>query len=220
LPGVPIVLWRGDGLFPKEGERHHRHAAGSRLKRRETRGPFLTMGLVIPASRRNSHPMVARVGPPLRPQQCPDWVVDHPGRWRLGFDLITTNRVGTNPIPACFVDHAHGTRARLCEFPDRPGIESLALRAGGFCKSSMATHTGSFLGSIHQQHRAPTLNCRSRSLIETRGCYVTPWPRSFCGPLRAGALFGHFIMGSNGLQSLDRKLVVVGAGDLDKACEQ
>jgi hypothetical protein len=38
--------------------------------------------------------------------------------------------------------------------------------------------------------------------------------------LRAGALFGHFIMGSNGLQSLDRKLVVVGAGDLDKACEQ
>jgi hypothetical protein len=213
-------LWRGDGLLPKEGERHHRHAAGSRLKRRETRGPFLTMGLVMPGSRTNSLPTVVRVGPPLRPQQFPDWVVDHPGRWRLGFDPITTNRAATNPIPACFVGVAHGTRARSCEFPDRLGIESLALHAGGFCKSCgdayrfvLGEHPSTAPCTYPQLQESQL----DRSLRMLRHAMATIILRFLCALER---LFGQFIMGSNGLQSLDRKLVVVGAGDLDKACEQ
>jgi hypothetical protein len=47
-----------------------------------------------------------------------------------------------------------------------------------------------------------------------------PHPRSFVAPRALYRLFGHFIMSSNGFQSLDRKPVEVGAGDLDKACEQ
>jgi hypothetical protein len=45
-------------------------------------------------------------------------------------------------------------------------------------------------------------------------------PRSFAAPRALCRSFGHFIMSSSGFESLDRKPVVVGAGDLDKACEQ
>jgi hypothetical protein len=72
----------------------------------------------------------------------------------------------------------------------------------------LTPRTGSSLATTPSTAVRSYLNCRNR----THGHFVAP--RALCRS------FGDFIMSSSGFESLDRKPVVVGAGDLDKAREQ
>jgi hypothetical protein len=126
------------------------------------------MDLVIPAYVRTT-PDGRAGGPPFRPQEFLDSIVDHPGRCRLGFDRTTINRAGTNPVAAPSESLTPRERT-YANFRIGPGIGIVgAARSPNPVWRRIPV--SSWRASINSTAHLSSI-VRNRSWIEPHGCCV------------------------------------------------